>query len=129
MTRLVFVYNANAGIAAGLLDAFHKAVSPSTYPCSLCAVTYGALAMQPRWRAYLKALPYSVAFFHRPDFRAAYPAAAAWPLPLIALDHDGSLQPLLDAAALDALPDFDGLIAALEATLPPPAGPEPTARA
>ena len=41
--RLVFVYNANAGLVAGMLDSVHKVVSPATYPCSLCAVTYFAV--------------------------------------------------------------------------------------
>ena len=52
-TRLVIVYNADAGLAAALFDAVHKVVAPATYPCSLCAVTYGALTMRPQWRRYL----------------------------------------------------------------------------
>ncbi len=51
----------------------HKVVSPATYPCSLCATTYGAVAMKPAWRAYLRRLSLGVAFFHRPDFRAPTP--------------------------------------------------------
>ncbi len=117
LDRLIFVYNADAGIAAGLLDLVHKTVSPSTYQCSLCGVTYGTLGMKEQWRAWLKALPVASVFFHRPDFRAAYPDAAGWPLPLVALDHDGALSVLLDADALAALPDLDALIAALGARL------------
>ncbi len=75
--------------------------------------------MAPRWRAYLKTLPYPVTFYHRPDFRTAFPADATQPLPLIALDHDGAFDILLSAAELDALPDLDALIAALDAHLTP----------
>ena len=115
--RLIFVYNANAGLAAGLMDSLHKIVSPSTYPCSLCAVTYGLTRMDPRWRAWLTALPMTTVFHHRPDFRAAFPAAAEWPLPLVAIERDGALTPVLDAVELDACTDVETLIATLEVRL------------
>jgi len=51
--RLVIVYNANAGLMAGVMDSVHKIVSPSTYPCQLCAVTYGLTSMRKEWRAFL----------------------------------------------------------------------------
>ncbi len=116
--KLIFVYNANAGLAAGLMDSVHKLVSPGTYPCSLCAVTYGLTRMDPRWKAWLRALPVEAVFHHRPDFRAAYPAAAGWPLPLVALEQGGQLRPLLDATTLDTLASLDALVAALEVLLP-----------
>ncbi len=129
--RLIFVYNAEAGLFAGLIDSVHKLVSPSTYPCSLCAVTYGALTMHPRWRAYLRALPYPVAFYHRADFGAAFPAAAGQPLPLIALDRGSHFEVLLPASELARLRDLDALMTALDAALspPPPARPAHSARA
>ena len=116
--RLVFVYNANAGLVAGVLDSIHKIVAPATYPCSLCAVTYGLVAMDRGWRDWLRGLTVPVDFYHRPDFRAAFSDAAAWPLPLVALDRAGSLEVLLGAAELDAIADVGALIAALEARLP-----------
>ncbi len=115
--RLVFVYNANEGLVAGLLDLVHKTVSPATYACSLCGVTYGPLGMKAQWCEWLKSLPFESAFFHRPDFRAAYPYAAGWPLPLVARERDGALAVLLGADELAALPGLDALIAALAARL------------
>ncbi len=115
--RLLIVYNADAGLVAALFDAVHKVASPATYPCSLCGVTYGAVAMKPAWRAYLRRLPLRVVFFHRPDFRAAYPDLAAAPLPLIARDDGDAVTVLLHAAALARLATVDALIAALDARL------------
>ncbi len=116
--RLLFVYNADAGIVAGLFDIAHKLVSPSTYPCSLCAATHGAFAMKAAWRDYLATLPEPAAFFHRPDFRAAYPALAGEALPLIARDDAGRVDVLLDAAALARLTTVPMLIAALASAAP-----------
>ena len=92
-------------------------MSPATYPCSLCGISYGAFGMDRRWRDWLAAQPLPAVFFHRPDFRAAYPAHAATPLPLIARDDDGVLTVLLDAAALATLTTVEALIAALAARL------------
>ena len=94
---LIFVYNAQAGVFAGMLDSIHKAVSPSTYPCGLCAITHGSLTMDRRWRDWLRSLTIETRFHHRPDFRAAWPAARDWPLPLVALARDGALTPLIEA--------------------------------
>jgi hypothetical protein len=115
--KLVFVYNAKAGFAAGMMDTLHKTLSPGTYECALCAVTHGAFTMDKRWRAYLKGLPVEAVFHHRPDFREAYPSYAEWTLPLVALDRNGRLEPVLDAAALKAADSVDKLAAALDTRL------------
>jgi len=115
--RLLLVYNADAGIVAGLFDLAHKLVSPATYPCSLCGVTYGTLGMRAEWRDYLAELPLPVAFFHRPEFHAAYPALTAAPLPLIAVDDGGVVTVVLGAAALAPLGSVAALIAALDSAL------------
>jgi hypothetical protein len=116
---LVFVYNAPDGIGAALFDAVHKIASPATYPCSLCAVTYGAVAMKREWRDWLKALPIPTRFLHRDGFARAYPGLTLQ-LPAILLDRPGAPpETLLDAATLDAQPDVSTLIATLEARLAP----------
>ncbi len=114
---LIFVYNAPDGIGAALIDAAHKLISPDTYPCSLCAVTYGAVAMRREWKAYLAALPHPVRFYHRDGFRRAYPLLdIALPAVLIA---EGAEAPrlLIDAATLDAQQDVASLITTLDAAL------------
>lgn len=114
---LIFVYNAADGIGAAMIDAAHKLVSPATYPCSLCAVTYGALMMRRDWKTYLKALPYPVRFYHRDGFRRAWPALdIALPAVLIATEG-GEPRLLLDAATLDAQADVPALIATLDTAL------------
>lgn len=115
--RLIFVYNADGGIAQGLLDAVHKAVSPSTYPCSLCAITYGALRMDRKWRAWLEALPMPVVFLHK-DETASLPGFAD-PLPVVLAEREGRREVFLSAARLDAMRDVDALIAALHPLVTP----------
>jgi hypothetical protein len=115
--RLVIVYNAEAGLAAGVMDSLHKLVSPGTYPCQLCAVTYGLATMKREWRTFLDGLGMELLFHHRPDFRAAFPQAADWPLPLIAVETGGVLRPLVGAAELTQAVDLWALMTMVQARL------------
>ena len=114
---LLFVYNADEGLAAALFDAGHKMLSPATYQCSLCAITYGAVAMKRAWRDWLKAQPFEARFHHRQDFARAWPAWRDLALPAVLAERDGQLSLLLSAEALDALPDIAALVAAIEGAL------------
>jgi len=110
--RLIFIYNAKGGIAQGIMDSVHKTLSPSTYPCSLCAITYGAFTMDRRWRAWLKALPTPSVFHHEDDspFRDIA-------LPVVLVDRRGQVEILVSAERLNALDSVDALIAEIEARL------------
>ena len=117
MSRLVLVYNAKGGIFHMLADAVHKVVAPQTYPCSLCAISYGPVAMHRRWRRTLTALPVAVEFFHSDDFPRTYPGLAL-ALPAVLLARGASPpEVLISADELDALKTLDALIALLNTRL------------
>ena len=113
---LLFVYNADSGLLNALKDMAHKALSPGTYPCGLCATTYGPLAMRSEWKAHVAALPYKAEFLHRDEFRARH-RKAGQPLPAILLKADGTLIELLGPADLPLGQTVPELIAALDAVL------------
>ena len=81
MTELLFVYNADSGLLNATVDFFHKIISPSTYACSLCAVTYGNRGMRPDWRKFVAELPVNTTFLHRDELRKRHPELAQYPLP------------------------------------------------
>ena len=114
--KLIFVYNAKPGIAAGIMDSIHKTLSPATYPCALCAITYGALRMDPVWNAWLKAQQFESEFRYRDEFRAAHPEADA-PLPAIFRDYGGQLTLLIKAEDFAHTLTVDALIALIELRL------------
>jgi hypothetical protein len=114
--KLLFVYNANAGMTAGIMDSIHKTLSPATYPCDLCAITYGALRMDPTWKAWLKAQSFESVFFHRPDFRAAYPDVGV-DLPVILVEREGRVETLVAATEFRGAANVDQLIALIESRL------------
>lgn len=114
--KLLFVYNAEAGLVQGFLDSVHKVVSPQTYECDLCAITYGITSMKPAWRDWLKALEVPAQFYHRADFLAAWPGVDV-ALPVILGERDGKVETLVSAVEFKSVADVDQLIALLEGKL------------
>lgn len=128
MRQLLFVYNASAGLGSVVLDSLHKVVSPATYPCKLCGLTYGLTSMRPEWKQFLRALPLPARFLYRDELPATYPALVGQPLSAVFIeDEAGHVAPLITAAEMQPL-DLPGLIALLRqrltaAGLATPAGP------
>lgn len=65
MNSLIFVYNADTGLANALLDTGHRVLKPQDYPCSLCMITYGPFGMKRDWKEFIAKLPYRVVFLHK----------------------------------------------------------------
>ena len=64
-SELIFIYNAKSGIVNDFLDFAHKIVSPSTYNCNLCAISYGNFTMKKKWSDYIRSLPVSSTFTYK----------------------------------------------------------------
>lgn len=114
---LVIVYNADEGLGAMLFDAVHKLVHPDTYPCDLCAITYGPVSMRGAWRNWLTAQPFATEFYHRQDFARAFPALVHLPLPAILRRDGDELALLLGPEDMRSDMGVPALIAAVEAKL------------
>lgn len=122
-TRLICVYNADTGLIEALMHAVHKAVRPETYPCSLCALTYGAVSMRGDWKTFWEALDAEVLFYHRDDFTADFPKFGTGgtqevALPVIMIDQaDADLHELISSEELDAMADVNELMRKVESEL------------
>nr|WP_297789697.1 GTPase [uncultured Allomuricauda sp.] len=109
--EIIFIYNAKSDILSTVSDFAHKILSPSTYPCSLCQLTYGNVGMHKRWAAFLETLPYQKRFLHKDEaieIGVDYPSQ---PLPIIlAKNNKGKIHILLNAKELNQLTSLDDLI-------------------
>ena len=56
MNGLIFVYNARSGVFNSIFDYFHKVISPATYECSLCSLTYNNYGQLKAWKQFIKSL-------------------------------------------------------------------------
>ncbi|MBC8172346.1 MAG: hypothetical protein H7X71_00450 [Chitinophagales bacterium] len=73
MKKIIFVYNADAGKLNALWDTMHKIFSPSTYPCNLCAITFGNFAIRKEWEEFINQLQTQIIFLHKDEFAEQYP--------------------------------------------------------
>lgn len=64
-SELIFIYNAKSGIVNEFLDFARKIVSPSTYNCNLCAISYGNFTMKKKWSDYISSLPVRSTFTYK----------------------------------------------------------------
>ncbi len=118
--RLLLVYNADSGLINALMHAVHKQLFPASYPCSLCAITYGAVSMRGEWKRFLESLPMEVVFHHKDDFSEAYPAMAEGAIDEVALPAILTVMPgdrpkvLISSTELDAMADTVELMERVE---------------
>lgn len=112
---LLFVYNADSGPVSALLDFGHKLVSPGTYPCSLCALTYGPFGMRREWRAFTQNLGVPLEFLHADELRERYGTQGA-ALPAVFV-KGARLEPLLTRPDLDRYESLEELQNALTRAL------------
>lgn len=104
--ELIFVYNADTGRWNGYMDIMHKIFSPRTYPCSLCAITYGTFSIKEDWAAFKKTLQLPLTFLHKDEWNAQY--SIDEPLPAIFLKKNGEIKVWINAAKMNQL-DLDQL--------------------
>lgn len=108
--KLIQVYNADGDKVSVLLGAIHKVVSPSTYECSLCSLTHGALTMKSRWREFLASLDAEAVEYHRDEFAKAFPGyTVQFPALLIQFAEERPAV-LVTAIGLNATKDIDDLV-------------------
>jgi len=109
---LVFVYNADSGFMNTLLDIGHKILSPSTYDCTLCALTHSTFRMRRDWQNFVDRLGYPAEFLHRDEFVARYGIQPA-SLPAILLASTSGVKPWIATAEINrcrSLAELEALI-------------------
>lgn len=108
MNTLIFVYNADGGLFNLFKDWAHKIISPETYPCSLCALTYDNLGMRSSWREFINRLKVDVKFLHRDELEEQYGIRDV-ALPAIFIHQEGKPKLWINSEAMDACQSLDEL--------------------
>ena len=108
-SKLLIVYNAEGGILNSVIHGVHKVLRPSTYPCSLCALTYGLVSMRSDWRRFLESLPAEIVFHHSDDFAEAFPDVEIDLPAILVSDSESDPETMLSASELDNTPTLEQL--------------------
>ena len=106
---LLFVYNADTGLFSVVTDYAHKIISPKTYPCNLCALTYGNMGMNNKWKEFIANIKVPIAFLHRDEFVKQYDLKDTQ-LPAAFLTQGESIKMLITHDELNKCTAVEGLI-------------------
>ena len=107
--QLVFVYNADSGIFSGIKDLVHKSVSPKTYGCNLCGLTYGGISMKQEWKEFIKNLPIKVAFLHKDEFIKTHPQLASVSFPVVFKKEGETLKEFISSDEINKQKSLEDL--------------------
>jgi len=89
--KIIFVYNADSSLFAQLTDYTHKLISPQTYKCNLCRITYGNLGMKQEWKEFIQQLSYKIVFLHKDEFLRLYPTLSTVSFPAVFQEKNNTL--------------------------------------
>ncbi|APQ16574.1 hypothetical protein [Maribacter hydrothermalis] len=116
--KILFIYNANSDTSSKLLDFAHKIVSPATYDCALCSLTFGNFTENNQWKTFRENLlvkGYELEFYHKDEFQKTYKSkfghTFTYPIILVETAHD--LEVLVSTGQLNAMEDVTELIGVL----------------
>jgi len=107
MEELIFVYNADNGILRKIKDFWHKALNPSTYPCNLCLLTYGAFSMNKEWSEFIGSLDTKVSFTYRNRFRKRHDMDVTFPSAFV--KREGNVQLIITSDEMNKVKTLEEL--------------------
>jgi len=113
--ELIFIYNAKSGVVNELIDFAHKIVSPETYDCNLCAISYGAFSMKKKWSTYIETLPFKSTFTYKDKFsKNGYINIK---FPSVFIRSNEKLDEIISATEINEIKNLDQLIGLLNQKL------------
>ena len=113
--ELIFIYNVNSGVVNELIDFAHKIVSPETYDCNLCAISYGAFSMKKKWSTYIETLPFKSTFTYKDKFSKNRYSNLKFPS--IFIRSNEKLDEIISATEINEIKNLDQLIGLLNQKL------------
>ncbi len=112
LQKLIFVYNANSGIRNAILDGAHKVLSPSTYECKLCDITYGVFTENSLWKKFRQNTDLELEFLHKDEFEKEYASKFGYSFtyPTVLAAEQGELQMFISTEEFERLKGAQDLI-------------------
>lgn len=110
--KLIFVYNANSRLLDRFLDNAHKIVSPSTYDCNLCTITFGKFTEDDLWKAFRENSKVEMEFYHKDEFLDAYKSKwlSKFDFPIVLSEGKSDLEVFISTEVLNVLDSSEALI-------------------
>ncbi len=113
---LVFVYNAKNDFMSKSLDFAHKIISPNTYQCNLCSLTYGNFGIKKEWQDFLNTIQMETKFMYANQYQQLFPNQNQT-FPAIFLVQNNQWKSLMSPKDFEDLQTLQQLIQLLESKL------------
>lgn len=110
--KLIFIYNANSGIKNSILDAAHKALSPHTYQCNLCDLTFDVFNEKKSWKQFREQADRRMEFLHKDEYGKLYASKFGYKFefPIVLISVNEELQVFITTKELNALENTEALM-------------------
>ena len=115
--ELIFIYNAKSGLVNEMIDFAHKIVSPKTYDCNLCALSYGTFTKKKRWSDYVNSLPIKSTFTYKDKVSALEKELSNLKFPTIIIRDGAELTEIISWNEINNIKNLNQLISLLNERL------------
>ncbi|MEI8033479.1 MAG: GTPase [Chlorobiaceae bacterium] len=112
--KLIFVYNSDSNPISSLIDLVRKIITPETYDCSLCKLTYGPFTELDAWKQFRTSIGVPMEFLHRDEFEKKYRLTFEYP---VILKNSNGIGVLMPKKVIDGFNGLDELIEAVRAAV------------
>ena len=114
--NIIFIYNAKGGQWNYLIDTLHKYLSPKTYECNLCQITYD-LKMRQAWKDFIEESYHDYKFLHLEELSDFGLEGFIDDLPICLEELNGKHNILIDKNEINSFKDEFELIESLKTKL------------
>lgn len=123
MAKLIFIYNADAGLVNVALDIAHKVLSPDTYSCNLCMLTHDTFTERSAWQAFRESYSVPMEFLHKDEYEQkvngqnSLKSKKTYSYPIILKEDQGQIDIFIDTVELNQIKDVNRLINTIQERL------------
>ena len=110
--ELIFCYNARSGLTNGLIDLVHKTISPSTYKCNLCFITY-TYKRRDLWKKFIEEFHIKISFIYKEHLHSLKLSKYDNQLPCCFLKEKGEYKVIITKEELNLYSNEKELIDAI----------------
>ena len=98
------------------LDFAHKIISPNTYQCNLCSLTYGNFGIKKEWQDFLNTIQMETKFMYANQYQQLFPNQNQT-FPAIFLVQNNQWKSLISPKDFEDLQTLQQLIQLLKSKL------------
>src|SRR5690606_27080422 len=112
MPKLIFIYNANSGKLNSVIDSAHKILSPQTYNCNLCALTFNTFSENRQWRKFRETTNIKMDFLHMDEFKKNYASKFGYKFtfPIVLIESNNELEVFITTDKINELKSVEELV-------------------